>query len=70
MVVPEHVQLVQAGQGDEQQVPNHQDGAILTVQLPAVGVSRHDQEYHRREQGQGRIDQTCTNEVLCTDFFL
>lgn len=56
--IAEDVQLVQAGEGDEQQVPHHQHSAELAVQLPAVGVRRHHQEHHRREQRQGGVDKT------------
>lgn len=40
--VAEDVKLVEAGEGDEEEVPNHQHHAVLAVQLPAVGVGGHD----------------------------
>lgn len=44
MEVPEDVELVQASEGDEKEVPDHQDCAVLAVQLPAVGMRRHHQK--------------------------
>jgi hypothetical protein len=56
--LPEDVQLVEAGEGDEEDVPEHQHGAVLAVQFPAVGVRCHHQEDDRGEQRQGGVDQT------------
>lgn len=58
VVHAEDVELVERGEGDEEDVPEHQHGAVLAVQLPAVAVSGHHQEHHRREQRQRRVDQT------------
>lgn len=41
----EVVELVQRGNGDEDQVPHHQDDTEPFVQLPAVHVGRDQQEY-------------------------
>lgn len=53
--VPEHVQLVKTGEADEGQVPQHQDHAVLLVELPSVEVRRHDQEYDGGQQRQGGV---------------
>lgn len=50
MEIPEDVELVQASEGDEKKIPHHQYCAVLTVQLPAVGMRRHHQEDDSREQ--------------------
>lgn len=44
MEIPENVELVQTSEGDEKEIPYHQYCAVLTVQLPAVGMRRHHQE--------------------------
>lgn len=56
MEVAKDIQLVEAGEGYEEQVPNHQHHAVLTVEFPAVGMRRYHQEDHRREQRQRRVD--------------
>lgn len=50
MDVAEHVELVETGEGDEEQVPHHQHCAELAVQLPAVRVRGEYQEDHGREE--------------------
>lgn len=49
MEIPEDVELVQASEGDEKKIPYHQHCAVLTVQLPAVGMRRHHQEDYSGE---------------------
>lgn len=56
MKVAEDVELVETGERDEEQVPDHQHDAVLTVQFPAVGVGGHHEEHHGGEQRQGGVD--------------
>lgn len=42
----EEVELVQRGNGNEDQVPHHQDDTETLVQLPAVHVGREQKEKH------------------------
>lgn len=55
--VAEHVELVEAGEDDEEQVPGHQDPAVPLVQLPAIQVRRDDEEGHRGQQRKCRVRQ-------------
>ena len=56
--IPEDVELVEGGEDDEDKVPRDEDDAVLLVHLPAVDVGCHDQENDRREEAEGRVDQT------------
>lgn len=67
---PEHIELVEGGERDEQQVPDHQDDAVPLVELPAVGVSGEHEEHHGGQQRQRRVRQTCNGPPLtcCSTF--
>lgn len=58
MEVAEDVQLVEGGEGDEDQVPDHQDDAVLPVQFPAVEMGGEHQEDHGAEEREGGVGQT------------
>ena len=56
--IPEDVEFVEGGEDDEDEVPRDEDDAVLLVHLPPVDVGCHDQENDRREEAEGRVDQT------------